>query len=346
MESFELSDLIPGLPGEIGLECLTRLPYASHPVASWVCRSWHQLLESREFYHHRRHLGYTRKVACLVQALPRPLPQPEADGSKPSDSPSYAITVFDPVGRTWERLDPVPGYPGGLPLFCQVAGCEGGKLVVMGGWDPASYDPVTDVFLYDIASRRWRRCAPMPSKRSFFAMGSHGGRIYVAGGHDENKNALRTAWAYDPWRDEWAELPPMTRERDECEGIVAGGVFWVVSGYGTDSQGEFEGSAEAYAGGEWRLAEGVWEAGRCPRSSVAGFRGDGRLVSWSESDSRVRVGPSGVALGDMTLVTGSEYQGAAQGFYVRAGQGGKFERVGDVPDEFGGFVQSGCCVAI
>ncbi|KAK9273228.1 hypothetical protein L1049_018035 [Liquidambar formosana] len=329
-------ELFPGLPEELGLECLTRLPYTAHPVASRACRRWRDLLQSQEFYYLRNQCGYTHKVACLVQALPGPV---VSDERKLGGSPSFGITVFDPVSGIWERVDPVPKFPDGLPLFCQLSSCEG-KLVVMGGWHPVTYEPVKDVFVYDFTTRRWRQGKEMPSKRTFFAIGALEDRIYVAGGHDENKNALKSAWAYDLRRDEWSELPRMSQERDECEGVVIGNEFWVVGGYRTESQGMFEGSAESYelGTGQWKRVEAVWEAGRCPRSSVGGVGKDGKLVYWAESDTAVRVGACGVMLGHRTLVSGSPYQGAPQGFFLvqmREGQVGKLEKI-DVPDHFSG----------
>ncbi|KAG6570342.1 F-box/kelch-repeat protein, partial [Cucurbita argyrosperma subsp. sororia] len=53
METFHL---IPGLPDELGLDCITRLPYTTHRLASAVCRRWRQLISSSHFYYHRRKL--------------------------------------------------------------------------------------------------------------------------------------------------------------------------------------------------------------------------------------------------------------------------------------------------
>ncbi|KAI3434232.1 uncharacterized protein J3R85_006688 [Psidium guajava] len=343
MEARHFSELIPGLPDELSLECLSRVPHTAQPAASAVCCRWRNLLQSRYFYHLRRKLGHTRMLACLVQALPSQLPP---GGHKPVGPPGYAITVFDPETGTWDLLDPVPDYTDGLPLFCQLASCDG-KLVALGGWDPASYEPVADVFVYDFAAGRWRRGAAMPRRTSFFAVGAHGGRVYVAGGHDEGKNALRSAWAYDVGRDEWAELAPMSRGRDECEGVVAGRFFWVVSGYGTQDQGGFEGSAEAYEfeTGEWRRLEGVWEPGRCP-SSCVGVGRDGRVFNWADYDTAVRAGTCRVELGGgRTLVMGSAFEGAPQGFYMAQGQSGKLEKI-DVPEKFSGFARTGCHVEV
>ncbi|KAL4326495.1 hypothetical protein HN51_033632 [Arachis hypogaea] len=351
MQIHEFTELIPGLPSELGLDCLTRLPHSAHPVALRVCRQWRLLLHSDSFYNHRKKTGHARTLACLVQARENHSHDDESEeGKKPavSGSPSYDITIFDPESMSWDRVDPVPEYPFGLPLFCQLASCEG-RLVLMGGWDPQSYEPITAVFVYDFRTGRWRRGKDMPEKRSFFAIGSATGRVYIAGGHDENKNAMKTAWAYDPKGDEWFGLDPMTRARDECEGVVVGDEFWVVSGYDTESQGMFEGSAEVLEieSGMWKRVEGVWETGRCPRS-CAGIAKDSKAVSWVGSGPGLQVGVRGVAVGPKTLVTGSEYEGAEHGFYLGEmgeGQNRKLRRI-SVPDEFSGFVQSGCSIVI
>ncbi|KAL2343327.1 hypothetical protein Fmac_004612 [Flemingia macrophylla] len=336
-----LNELIPGLPSELGLECLTRLPHSAHRVALRVSTHWHALLQSDAFFRHRKKAGRTRKVTCLLQAREQP------PHEKPV-SPRYGITVFDPESMAWDRVDPVPDYPSGLPLFCQMASCEG-SLVLMGGWDPTTYEPLTAVFIYDFRTNGWRRGRDMPEKRSFFAIGSGLGRVYVAGGHDENKNALRTAWAYDPRGDEWASLGRMGRERDECEGVVVGGEFWVVSGYATERQGMFDGSVEVLniGSGRWSVAEGVWEAGGCPRSCV-GVGKDGKVVSWRGLDPGLRVGVCGVRVGTRVVMTGSEYEGAPHGFYLMEMEQGQNRNLTKItpPDGYSGFVQSGCCVEI
>lgn len=349
MESYQdFTELIPGLPDEIALECLTRLHYGAHAVASHVCQRWRRLLQSREFYYHRKQSGFTRKAACFVQSLPI---HSESGPSnvKPEKQPKYGLSVFDPITGVWDQIDPVPKYPDGLPLFCQVASSQG-KLVVMGGWNPVSWEPLRDVFVYDFTTRRWTQRVNMPSTRSFFATGACDGKVYVAGGHDENKNALRSAWVYDIAADEWSELTPMSEERDECEGVFVGSEFWVVSGYDTDSQGRFKNSADVFdtTTGTWRRVEEAWGVSRCPRSCVAVGQ-TGNLTSWDAYEPAVQVGTCGVDLGEWSVVSGSAYQGAPQAVFVmektNQGQNGKLIKV-DVPDEFCGFVQSGCLVEV
>ncbi|XP_071690435.1 F-box/kelch-repeat protein At2g44130-like [Rutidosis leptorrhynchoides] len=345
-----LTELIPGLPDEIALECLTRLHYTAFDIASRVCQRWRNLLQDREFYYHRKKYGFTRKFACLVQSIQvQNLTNSETEviSSKQEKQLKYGLSVYDPITRIWEHIS-VPKFVNGLPLFCQVASTEG-KLIIMGGWDPTSWEPLRDVFVYEFTTRRWTHRVDMPSTRSLFAVGAYNGKVYVAGGHDENKNALKSAWVYDVITDEWTELTQMSEERDECEGMVIGSEFWVVSGFETDNQGRFKNSAEVFdiACGIWRRVDEVWGVSRCPRSCVAVGQ-NGKLVSWNEVEPAVQVGTCGVDLEDRVLVTGSTYQGAPQAVFVGnkiKGQIGKLVKM-DVPDEFSGFVQSGCLVDI
>ncbi|CAH2040941.1 unnamed protein product [Thlaspi arvense] len=190
----------------------------------------------------------------------------------------------------------------------------------MGGWDPVSYEPVGEVFVYDFTAQKWRQGKDMPSKRSFFGIGAIHGRVYIAGGHDENKCALKSAWSYDVREDEWTELTQMSQERDECEGLLIGDDFWIVSGYGNEKQGLFEASAESYQ-----------------MSTVSELDPIG-ASSWS------RVFGVGFG-GGRALVIGSAFPGTSQGFFMVEGQNGRVKML-DVPHEFSGFVQSGCCIEI
>ncbi|KAE8701679.1 RNA binding,RNA binding isoform 1 [Hibiscus syriacus] len=172
-----------------------------------VCRRWRHILQSRDFYYLRKRTGYTQKAACLVQLRAS---GSYSDGSKPVGQPRY-------VSGFWGRVDPVPKYPYGLPLFFQITSTEG-KLVVMGGWDPSSYDSMRDVFIYEFTTQRWRQGKHMMGTRSFLSAGGFEGRVVVAGGHDENKNALNTGWKYNINDDEWTELTRVSQELRRASG--------------------------------------------------------------------------------------------------------------------------------
>ncbi|KAK9672136.1 hypothetical protein RND81_12G079300 [Saponaria officinalis] len=132
---------------------------------------------------------------------------------------------------------------------------------------------------------RWTR-----PQESFFAAAAVDGGVYVVGGHDARKNALRTAEVYDVEADEWRKLPEMAEERDECHGIVLKDEnnsvkFWVVSGYGTESQGRFRSDGEYYnpETNTWVKIENIWPyAGDSPKYTVV--TGDSRWMSVINGD--------------------------------------------------------------
>ncbi|BBH07507.1 Galactose oxidase/kelch repeat superfamily protein [Prunus dulcis] len=129
----------------------------------------------------------------------------------------------------------------------------------MGGWDPASYQPVRDVFVYEFTTQRWtrERYAGDPVVLSPPASSTAGSTSRRPRPEQER---VEIGEVYDVRENEWTELPGMSQERDECEGFVSGSEFWVVSGYGTDSQGGFVGCAEVYeiGSGQWRRVEDAW----------------------------------------------------------------------------------------
>lgn len=363
-EDRSFTELIPGLPEDISLLCLNRIHHSSHNISSQVCKKWRNLIRNKNFYYQRRRNGLTRKYACFVQLLPGQTENESDSSSKPSShQPRYGLSLFDPTIGSWTRLDnPFPKYPDGcLPLFSQVASTEG-KLVVMGGWDPHTCKPIRDVFLYDFTAASWTQCADMPQTTSFFAAGASEGKVYVAGGHDENKNALKSTWIFDVEKNEWSgESGQMSEERDECEGLMIGSEFWVISGYGTETQGVFKASADVYdiGSGKWRRVEDVWSTNnKSPRGCVGLVKDKGGLVRWDELDAVIRVGTCGLEIGDWAVVTGSGYQGGPHGFYLvdknksksegNGGRGeyGKLIKIEDISNEFCGIVQSGCCMEI
>lgn len=100
----------------------------------------------------------------------------------------------------------------------------------------------------------------MPTNRSFFACAAVDNHIFIAGGHDDGKTALKSAEVYSVDTDQWAPLAPMNQERDESTGLCFEGNFYVVSGYSTNSQGQFAQSAEVYnpSTNSWTLLDGMW----------------------------------------------------------------------------------------
>lgn len=359
-------DLMPGLPEEIARECLLRVPHDAFRTARSVCKLWKQEVESPPFHRLRKSAGLTRPLVVVAQA--EATPSPPAAKNYANLAPVYRLALFDPSAATWAPLPPIPGLRLGLPLFCQLA-CVGTELVVIGGWDPRTWAASDEVFVFDFVSAAWRRGARMPGpRRSFFACApSDADRVvFVAGGHDESKNAMRSALAYDVARDEWIPLPDMARERDECKGVFLRGTFHAIGGYATEAQGRFSTSAEAFDVAEWKwgpVQQRVLENGTCPRTCVAGA--DGKLYvcigghvavlegdTWrrvAELPADVRVALHMVAWEGKLMVLGSGTHGGAQiGYFLELGdgKGPAAWTKADVPAAYSGHVQAGCCLQI
>ncbi|VFQ87382.1 unnamed protein product [Cuscuta campestris] len=361
----ELSGLFPGLPEDLGLDCLIRVPYENLPAVTAVCRSWKLEIELPEFWRRRRVSGLSTRVVVFAQAQIDPTREPVPSAKHPA-TPRYGLTVFEPETGRWTRLPPVPGFSDGLPLFCEIV-AVGTDLVLMGGWDPVTWEVSRVVFAYSFVRAAWRRGADMPGPRmSFFACASDGRRTaFVAGGHDEEKNALKSAMAYDVAGDRWAHLPDMARERDECKGVFVRGKFHVVGGYATAAQGQFGDDAETFDASAWR-----WEAPRggflgpatgCPRTCVG--RGDGEWYTCGGGDVAKRTGTMTwqpvtqlpVAVHNVTcvmmwqddkmLVIGSASHNEPHKAFVLDLKGYTWAAVA-VPENFSGHVQSGCCLEI
>ncbi|XP_002965894.2 F-box/kelch-repeat protein At1g80440 [Selaginella moellendorffii] len=261
-----LQELIPGLPFDVALHCLVRVPHTSHPQMQRVCREWESLIASPDFYALRKKCATTRSAIVVAQAHKSPK-SPEEQQPPKGALPPFGLSLYYPSSRSWERIPPIPelGDHGGIPLFSGIAAVES-KLFIVGGWNPSSFQAMRSVFVFDFSRGAWSRGSDMPgAARSFFACCAVGDdSIFVAGGHDESKNALRSCDRYLVREDRWEAMPDMTQERDESRGIAIdrssqrlGPKFGVVSGYGSDSQGEFSRSAEFLdpATGKWSRAE-------------------------------------------------------------------------------------------
>lgn len=221
-------------------------------------------------------------------------------------------------------------------------------------------------------------------RRSFFACAASpdGRTVYVAGGHDEEKNALRSALAYDVATDEWVRLPDMSMERDECGGVFRRGAFHVIGGYPTAVQGRFVKSSEAFdpATGRWAPVEehtlGTTDV--CPRGVAAGD--DGRLFRCAEGhvevlegeeadeedptwrkvaelpdsgDGKQAVAPYLVCWpgggNKLTLIGSSRHGGPPPAGYtleLRPGGEARWAKEAAPPEEYSGVVQGACCLEI
>ncbi|KAF8653116.1 hypothetical protein HU200_062559 [Digitaria exilis] len=379
----EMGDLIPGLPDDVAMECLVRVPSHSHRRMRRVCCRWRGAVASPEFRRRRGAAGASEDVAFLVQAFPAP-----GDGKGSTTTAECALTAANLTTGELRRVKQgnnnnpaaeAASWWGPVPLFaqCAAAGDDGRHVAVVGGWDPDTLRPTTGVRVLDVLAGTWRRGRPMPDSRSFFGCAAGGdGNVYIAGGHDESKNALRSACAYAVDADAWRALPDMAQERDEPQLVAVpggGGGVLAASGYSTEAQGAFKRTAERYATGE-----GAWAdegdvvvpddatAETTCLASVGGKvwavrAGKGGVREWDGAAARawreVADGPPGMeacvkaaGVGDAvfvfrTVAGEAEGEGRKYSAWVMEASGGPWKRV-PVPSGFGGFVYSAAAVRV
>ncbi|XP_052144001.1 F-box/kelch-repeat protein SKIP20-like [Oryza glaberrima] len=372
----EAAELIPGLPDDVAMECLARVPSRSHRAVRRVCRGWRRAAASEAFRRRRRAAGAAEDVVFLVQATPA---RGGDDGKGPSAATECALAAANLTTGEWRRVEGAgegeeEAWGGGVPFFsrCAAAG-DGRHVAVVGGWEPAALCLTRDVRVLDVPAGVWRRGAAMPDSRGFFGCTGSGGVVYVAGGHDESKNALRSAYAYDVASDAWRALPDMSEERDEPQLVANPGRVLAASGYPTDAQGAFKKTAERYTTTTTGDAT-AWssEGDMAPNTAetclaaVGGKvwavgAGKGGVREWDGGAWRdVADGPPGmkacvkaVGAGDgdsaamFVFVFGKVEDGKQYAAWVMEDAGGAARWRGvAVPPGFGGFVYSGAAVRV
>ncbi|KAK9666237.1 hypothetical protein RND81_14G170400 [Saponaria officinalis] len=368
-----VNPLFPGLVDDLGREVLTKMSYQDLPTASLVCKAWNDEITSHDFSRFRKAASMARPIVILAQA--------QIDDKKSNldrcslgklnpARPRYRLVLFDPETQDWTRLPEIPGMSGGLPMFCGLVGFGfGWDILIIGGLDPVTWQTSNDVYIYSFLSGKWRKSADMAGvRRSFFgcATSDDDRTVVVAGGHDEDKNALKSAILYDVDKDEWTPLPDMAVTRDECKVIFHRGKFHVISGYPTDSQGCFNRTAEVFDKSTWRwgpVIENFLGPSASPSSCVAGL--DGRVyacVGRRSGEVAVRLGDKGQVISripadvssshsivvcekDKLLVIGSSKIGEGNKGYMLDLKSYIWTQI-DVPMEFCGHVQSSCVLEI
>lgn len=85
--------LLPGLPDDLAIACLIRVPRADHCKLRLVCRRWLRLLAGNYFYGLRGRLGLAEQWLYAFKS--------DGDGRVSWD-------VLDPAAAAWRSMPPVP----------------------------------------------------------------------------------------------------------------------------------------------------------------------------------------------------------------------------------------------
>lgn len=97
------SALIPGLPDDLAIACLIRVPRVEHRTLRLVCKRWYRILAGNFFYSLRKSLGMAEEWIYVMKR--------DRDGR-------ISWHAFDPIYQLWQPLPPVPGE------YCEALGLD------------------------------------------------------------------------------------------------------------------------------------------------------------------------------------------------------------------------------
>lgn len=211
--------LIPGLPDDIALNCLLRLPVASHPSCRTVCKRWYLLLGNKErFFTRRRELGF-HNPWLFVFAFHKCTGQ-------------IQWQVLDLNHFTWHSIPAMPCKDKVCPHgFRCVSIPHEGTLFVCGGVVSDVDCPLNLVVKYEMSKNRWTVMKKMNTARSFFASGVIDGMIYVAGGNSTDLFELNSAEFMDPRQGTWHPVSNMGTNMASYDAAVLNGKLLVTEGW-------------------------------------------------------------------------------------------------------------------
>lgn len=240
------SRLIDGLPDEVAIQCLARVPLFYHPSLHLVSRSWRSALQSPDLFKTRSRIDSTENLLCVL-----------------AFDPENTWQLYDPLRDHWITLPIMPSQIRHLARF-GVASVSGKLFVIGGGSDRV--DPSTgdhdgifasdEVWSYDPLCREWVRRAHMLMPRAMFACCALDGKIIVAGGFTNCRKSISKAEIYDPEADRWDPLPDLRQTHSSaCTGLVISGKMHVLHKGLSTVQILQEG------GEKWKVEDYGWLAG-------------------------------------------------------------------------------------
>ncbi len=151
---------------------------------------------------------------------------------------SNRVFSYSPALFAWTEIAPSTYVHGGTPAAAVI----GGRIYVAGGAGGTMTGNELEV--YDPATNRWTRLAPMSCARNHTSGGEIGGKLYVAGGRPGSQTCLEV---YDPATNTWTQKAPMPTGRSGIAGAVVANCLYIFGGEGnsSDPNGIFH-QVEAY----------------------------------------------------------------------------------------------------
>ncbi|MCO5595033.1 hypothetical protein L7F22_049070 [Adiantum nelumboides] len=295
--------LLPGLPNDLALLCLARVP--SLALLWRVSAPWQAMVSYSTYFHSlRSSLGFKRQQWLYV-LLHNPSTE-DCFCTQPSHSdmclsPTFSWHAYDPISNSWHSLPPLPrpvdfhvfspSFIGFLhPVQCASSAT---KLLMVAGSRPAdkrgrietkrqSLVPALDCpLVFDTQTQEWSEGAPFDVPRKWCVCGMTTDKLLVASGcgKEWDSTLSKSAQIYDVNARRWVEIECLRSSSFSHSGVSAveyNRKLHVVSGVGAI----------------FNPATGKWED--MPRGMKDGWSGqsvvvDGRLYALEESTGRLKV---------------------------------------------------------
>ncbi|KAK4804935.1 hypothetical protein SAY86_004752 [Trapa natans] len=179
--------LICGLPDDIAISCLARIPRIYHAALRCVSKRWRDLMASEELYSYRMKHNLDE---TWIYALCR---------DKNDQNCCYSL---DPncSRMSWKLVQGIPSRI----LKRKGVGFEilGKKVYLMGGcgWCEDASD---EVFCFDVSTDSWFESASLPIARSYFACEVLNGKIHTIGGLGSKQSDTNSWDTYDHHTNCW-----------------------------------------------------------------------------------------------------------------------------------------------
>ncbi|GLJ14939.1 hypothetical protein SUGI_0243800 [Cryptomeria japonica] len=206
-------EIIPGLPKDLAVQCLVRVPYKFNRKLMAVSKSWNALLTSAHFFKERQRRGDYEEVAVF-------LPQ---TGKTKSD---FSVIIYSHLGHCLESLPQIPReFKLEYTDYYQSMFVRSRQLLLVLGLLNTCTD-MEGVLIFDFLSRKWRLGTDMTCSRCYFACdpSSSEGLVYIAGGfHRKTFSPYLEAFVYNVEENKWDFLPPMSFDPNPCAGACLDG---------------------------------------------------------------------------------------------------------------------------
>ncbi|XP_053742084.1 kelch-like protein 36 isoform X1 [Synchiropus splendidus] len=154
-----------------------------------------------------------------------------AVGGRNKSGALSSVERYSPASDSWS-------YVSGLPrsTYSHAGTVHQGLLYVSGGHDVQIGEYRKDFLSYEPSARSWLERPAMLEARGWHCMASHGQRIYVFGGSDDDTATtdrfdLLHAESFDTGGSQWTRLAPLLLPNSEAGQAVWGGKIFVLGGY-------------------------------------------------------------------------------------------------------------------